>query len=312
MAHSTGPATGNRWDTGNWETGNRWEKGDIAFLHAMEEWSPEDQTAMWDYVPYKATQRKYPPLNPRRERALTFADPVIVLDVAPGCALITTVSAYSSNAANRFLPPWRQLYHRDKNPEDFRSFVGSALVSDQRPPLRLRPGDRFPKPRTSWVWIQSAWVVPLHLLGRFTKVPGHSRGVKLRMLPESLEELCGHMAAVCLAWPDCQSRLAAARGAGEATLVASLLPAASSSSAAPSSSAASVSARAPASSPSPSPPASSPSPSPPTSSPSPSPPPAAAAAAPGLSWSAIAASGKRSPAPDLPSAEEKRPRKYRY
>jgi hypothetical protein len=58
MAHSTGPATGNRWDTGNWETGNRWEKGDIAFLHASEEWSPEDQTAILGYVPYKATQRK--------------------------------------------------------------------------------------------------------------------------------------------------------------------------------------------------------------------------------------------------------------
>jgi hypothetical protein len=227
---------------------------------------------------------------------------VIILDIAPGCALITTVSAYSSSAANRFLPPWRQFYHRDKNPEDFRSFLGSDVVSEQYPPLRLRPGDRFPKPQTSWVWVQSAWVVPQHLLGRFTKVPGHAHGTKLRMLPESLENLCGHMAAVCLAWPDCQSRLAVARGAHEATLIAALGPAAPASPAAPSTPAA------------PSPSMASVSAGSPVSSPSPSPPDAAAAAADRpLSWSAIVANGKRAPAQGpAPAGAEKKPRKYRY
>ncbi|KAK4233997.1 hypothetical protein C8A03DRAFT_19029 [Achaetomium macrosporum] len=168
---------------------NDWREGDIAFLMPSAEFSSADYDALirpspgaqYGYVPPKATG--HPVISVRR------------LSERSTHVLITPVSAYSSGPANDYLAPWKQVYHSRKNPRDFRAFHGSERPSDEFPPLFLEKGAAIPKPRTSWVHIQSLWVVPLTVLKRFTK----SRQL-LRVRADSLDDLRRHMARGCKSW----------------------------------------------------------------------------------------------------------------
>ncbi|AEO60866.1 hypothetical protein MYCTH_90096 [Thermothelomyces thermophilus ATCC 42464] len=176
-----------------------WRPGMIAFLHKKKECYPEaiEDLISTGHLPHGA-----------------LGHPVIILQrpsMQSTHVLITTVSSYCAEE-NNGSPPWKQPRHRSKCPEDFRSFLGSERVSNTYQPLRLHPGKQFPKPSASWVYIQSAFVVPVCVLGRFFRPP-MPRGMMLTMLPESLEDLRCHMAAKCKAWAECQERLLAAEAA---------------------------------------------------------------------------------------------------
>ncbi|KAL2256996.1 hypothetical protein VTK26DRAFT_789 [Humicola hyalothermophila] len=152
----------------------QWAAGDVAFLRRVEEFSPSDYAAL---------------MKPRRsegrghlQRGAT-GHPVIILAGTRTHVVATTVSAYGSGPENGYLAPWKQRRHQDKEPEDFRSFSGSERPNG-RPFLRLEPGMSWPKRRTSWVNIQSVFVVPRTVLARFTR----SRE-DLRVQSESLEDL---------------------------------------------------------------------------------------------------------------------------
>ncbi|KAL2153647.1 hypothetical protein VTH82DRAFT_4802 [Thermothelomyces myriococcoides] len=176
-----------------------WTPGMIAFLHKRTECSPEaiEDLIKTGHLPQGA-----------------LGHPVIILQrpsLESTHVLITTVSSYCAEETQG-TPPWKQARHRSKCPEDFRSFLGSERVSNKYPPLRLHPGKQFPKPHASWVYIQSAFVVPVCVLGRFSRPP-MPRGMILTMLPESLEDLRCHMAAKCKTWAECQERLLASETA---------------------------------------------------------------------------------------------------
>jgi hypothetical protein len=134
------------------------------------------------------------PLTCRRERygymnERALGHPVIILDrISPESdhVLITSVSAYSVER-NGGLPPWEQFCHRKKNPESFRSFNGCERYNTSVPPLYLVDG-QMPKPEASWVYCESLYVVPLSVIGVFTKSK-----TQLRMRPDSLEELMTFM-----------------------------------------------------------------------------------------------------------------------
>lgn len=138
----------------------KWEKGQIAYLVSFERFSKHDYTNLIasHYIPRKATNH-----------------PVIVLEVSNGMALITTVSAYSSDEHNNYLPPWKQPYHKHKKVDDFHFFAGSARPpvisksSVSRDGLTMIDGHTMPKPQASWIYLQSVWTVPFSVLGRFDK-----------------------------------------------------------------------------------------------------------------------------------------------
>jgi len=165
---------------------HQWEEGDIAFLKPVDEFSSEQCDELLAARPHRP--RGY--LHPR-----AAGHPVIILSrLSPASThvAITPVSAYSSGPDNNYLPPWQQRCHDRKQPGDFRSFVGSALAPGKSPDsaLRLRDNKTMPKPKASWVYVQSVWVVPLTVLKGFTK----SRQGLLRVEPESLASLRRHMA----------------------------------------------------------------------------------------------------------------------
>ncbi|KAL2018234.1 hypothetical protein VTK56DRAFT_1141 [Thermocarpiscus australiensis] len=162
---------------------NNWREGDIAFLRPSGEFSSSDYDALIRsrYIPAKAT-----------------GHPVIILrrlSEHSTHVLITPVSAYSSGPFNHYLPPWKQVHHAPKHPRDFRGFHGSELPNDEFPALFLEEGQSMPKPRTSWLYIQSLWVVPLSVITRFTK----SREL-LRVRADSLDDLRRDMARRCKSW----------------------------------------------------------------------------------------------------------------
>ncbi|KAK0620205.1 hypothetical protein B0T14DRAFT_225737 [Immersiella caudata] len=123
------------------------------------------------------------------ERAL--GHPCIILDrLSPKSnhVLITSVSAYSVEQ-NGGQPPWEQYHHRYKNPASFRSFSGCQRYNTNVPPLRLVDGQAMPKPKASWVYTENLYVVPLSVIGVFTKSK-----TQLRMCQDSLDELMSFMA----------------------------------------------------------------------------------------------------------------------
>ena len=122
-----------------------WTVGDVAFLRPSTQFSESDYAAL--ITPQRGQRCGY--LNPS-----ATGHPVIILAATSSHVVVTTVSAYGSGRENGFLAPWRQQCHRQKRPEDFRSFVGCEAFGS-RPLLRLEPGMAWPKPKTSWVYIQS-------------------------------------------------------------------------------------------------------------------------------------------------------------
>ncbi|KAM7198404.1 hypothetical protein V8F20_006165, partial [Naviculisporaceae sp. PSN 640] len=166
-----------------------WRQGDIAFLKPEDAFSPQDHDvlikpakgAKFGYLPAKATGHPVIILSSPTERSTHV--------------LITPVSAYSSGEDNNYLPPWEQEAHKWKYHRCFRSFDGCERYSDEFPPLYLEGGKSMPKPRASWLYVQSLWVVPLSVIGIFTK----TRDL-LRVRQDSVKSLLDHMKAECKSW----------------------------------------------------------------------------------------------------------------
>ncbi|EJT82216.1 hypothetical protein GGTG_02190 [Gaeumannomyces tritici R3-111a-1] len=191
-----------------------WQEGDIAFLRSHHSFTEDE---------YKSLIGK----GPGRLAIGATCHPVIILRRCPrqGLSVITTVSAYASEE-RRNLPPWRQVAHGRKRPQDFRAFAGSELppspagagAGSGRPALTLAaPHMRMPKPRASWVYVRHVAVVPDSVLGVFNKSPVH-----LRVSRASVGDLLAHMRESCpaaIGW--CLSAVVGAAGSGRAP-VASL------------------------------------------------------------------------------------------
>lgn len=153
-----------------------WQDGDIAFLQHYTKFSEEDYTSL---IPTR-----------RLPRGAT-GHPCIVLQHLSGAdVLITTVSAYGSGAHNGYLAPWKRSVHARINPTDFRSFQGSERPTLRCNPLTLESGKLMPKPKASWLNINSTWKVPITALSHFDK----SRDV-LRLTQQSLTDLRLHIVA---------------------------------------------------------------------------------------------------------------------
>ncbi|KAK4152329.1 hypothetical protein C8A00DRAFT_34969 [Chaetomidium leptoderma] len=211
---ASGPTTCRSWRQGASPGAHRHNQGDIAFLYNADQFSKSDSDALIQapighsegYIPTGAT-----------------GHPVIILGRLSEHSthvLVTTVSSYRADQLG-LLSPWKQPRHRKKDPEDFRSFAGCQRPSEAYPPLSLLAGQSLPKPRTGWVYVQCALVVPLSVLGPFGKT---CSGEPFQMQPSSLAELRLHFAAKCLTWRDCERRLAAAEPSPVALLPAPSLP----------------------------------------------------------------------------------------
>jgi hypothetical protein len=118
--------------------------------------------------------------------------PVIILDRTDDYQhfIVTTVSAYSSGPHNNYLPPWQKLNHRNKQPNGFRAFEGSERPNRKCQHLRLADNMKWPKPETSWVYINSPLLVPGTDLDRYDRV---GLLVQLHMDPNSLKNLLRDM-----------------------------------------------------------------------------------------------------------------------
>ncbi|KAI2621940.1 hypothetical protein GGS26DRAFT_594313 [Hypomontagnella submonticulosa] len=152
-----------------------WRDGDIAFLKGVED---------FDMVEYEALiKTKY--LHPG-----ATGHPVIILERSKDSKyfLVTTISAYRSGRENDYLPPWEQEHHSWKCPGAFRAFSESARPDNKRKYLYLEGNASLPKPKTSWVYTRTIFVVPSSVLWYFDKAPE-----PLRMTRESLKDLLGHM-----------------------------------------------------------------------------------------------------------------------
>ncbi|KAJ9142503.1 hypothetical protein NKR23_g7230 [Pleurostoma richardsiae] len=155
-----------------------WKDGDIAYLKCHSTFSEADREELLEsgYLHYGAT-----------------GHPCIILRHLSGThVLVTPVSAYSSGEFNGNLAPWKQEVHRLKSPDHFRAIQGSELPPNKRQALQLEMGMAMPKPRASWVNVQSVWMVPLTTISTFDKAQG-----VLRLTSESLSDLCSHVRARC-------------------------------------------------------------------------------------------------------------------
>lgn len=132
-----------------------WAAGDISFLRHYQTFNDKDTKDLIDshHLPRNAT-----------------CHPVIVLAVQDNKAIVTPVSAFSTES-NNFLPPWKQEHHRSKKSDRFRSFVGTRRAN-KHPELRLADDAmKMPKPQASWVYIEHFYCVPFSVLGVFNKSP---------------------------------------------------------------------------------------------------------------------------------------------
>ncbi|KAK3352686.1 hypothetical protein B0T25DRAFT_542551 [Lasiosphaeria hispida] len=207
-----------RAETIEWASGKKYEpahdrhqlwppacnEGDVAFLLDADNFSEHDHAELMK--PKTASKHAYLPVK-------ATAHPVIILKrISPQSqyVLITPISAYSSSKENNYRPPWKQECHKWKAPWDFRSFFPCARYEEKdflgntraHEYLYLDGGRRMPKPEASWLHIQSVYVVPLTVIGNFTK----SREV-LRVDPTSLAMLRRDMAQGCNTWKESLSRL---------------------------------------------------------------------------------------------------------
>lgn len=175
-----------------------WRQGDIAFLKPEDAFSSQDYQTLiepsngfkFGYLPPKAT-----------------GHPVIILSSPTEKSthvLVTPVSAYSSSEQNNFLPPWKQAPHQWKYHRCFRSFYGCERYTNEFPYLYLEDGKSMPKPKASWIYIQSLWAVPLSVIGIFTK----TREL-LRVREDSVKSILDHMRAECKRWKECMAEMEA-------------------------------------------------------------------------------------------------------
>lgn len=155
-----------------------WQDGEVAFLKLSNQFDDHDWNCLINsgYLPKGAT-----------------GHPVIILSRRSSSSThvaVTTVSAYSSGKFNNYLAPWKQDFHYRKSRHSFRSFQGSERADGSRQLLYLEGKKMMPKPKASWVYIQSVYVVPITTLTLFDKAP-----TRLRMTKESLVDLRSHIAA---------------------------------------------------------------------------------------------------------------------
>ncbi|RYO97060.1 hypothetical protein DL765_011358 [Monosporascus sp. GIB2] len=152
-----------------------WREGEIAYLKPASEFEAED---------YKSC------IESEEVAEGATGHPVIILRRCSPAAthvIVTPVTAFCSGPENHFLPPWKQLWHSRKARDDFRAFLGCARPTDKRAHLLLEAGS-MPKPKTSWVYVRSVYLVPVWTLLLFNKVD-----VVLRMKQESLADLRSHI-----------------------------------------------------------------------------------------------------------------------
>ncbi|RYO98799.1 hypothetical protein DL764_006987 [Monosporascus ibericus] len=156
---------------------HEWKEGEIAYLKPASEFKAQDYESC---IQSKEVD----------ERAT--GHPVIILkrhSPAATHVIVTPVTAFSSGPENDFLPPWKQRYHASKAHDDFRAFLGCARPTDKRAHLLLEAAS-MPKPKTSWVYVQSVYLVPVSTLQFFNKV-----NIVLRMKQDSFADLRSHMYA---------------------------------------------------------------------------------------------------------------------
>ncbi|KAK7998726.1 hypothetical protein PG991_015205 [Apiospora marii] len=112
-------------------TKDTWERRDIAYLKSQEELEKEFQEVV---------------LGQELHCGAT-GHPCIIMDMSPNRqhALVTTISSFSSGPHNNYLPPWKQTWHRAKDPDRFRSFAGTDHYSASRSFLYLEGGRRVPQ-----------------------------------------------------------------------------------------------------------------------------------------------------------------------
>lgn len=148
-----------------------WQEGDIAYLKCHECFSDGDY-------------RELIASGAISEGAT--GHPCIILKVLPGPrVVITTISAYGSGDHNNNCAPWIAMRCYSQEKWFFRSFQGSVCGNNYKP-LQLIPGQKMPKPETSWLFIKNVYSVPLSVIGRFTKPRD---GQLLKMTPRSLADL---------------------------------------------------------------------------------------------------------------------------
>ncbi|KAH8163566.1 hypothetical protein CIB48_g4698 [Xylaria polymorpha] len=154
-----------------------WQTGDVAFLKQAEAFNETERREL---------------LDSRRVPTNATGHPVIILAKSDDSRyyIVTTVSAYKSGEDNNFLPPWKQEFHKRKDIGGFRAFEGSERPNKNFEFLRLADGKKWPKEKTSWVYIHNPSLVPVTTLLRYTKPR-----TDLRMEPASLQDLLGHMEA---------------------------------------------------------------------------------------------------------------------
>ncbi|KAI1260630.1 hypothetical protein F5Y18DRAFT_441633 [Xylariaceae sp. FL1019] len=149
-----------------------WQLGQIAYLKNVSLFSAVDDSELIKsgHLPKSATNH-----------------PVIILDKSPDGKqyIVTTVSAYSSSAANNYLPPWQRPHLKDMVRSGFRAFPGCAKPDNNQNFLQLTTGQSWPKPETSWVYIHRVYIVPTSVLAFFNK----AGGVQLCMAKDSFDEL---------------------------------------------------------------------------------------------------------------------------
>ncbi|KAK7920790.1 hypothetical protein PG985_008812 [Apiospora marii] len=165
-------------------TKDTWERRDIAYLKSQEELEKEFQEVI---------------LGQELHCGAT-GHPCIIMDMSPNRqhALVTTISSFSSGPHNNYLPPWKQTWHRAKDPDRFRSFAGTDHYSASRSFLYLEGGRQFPKSRTAWVYAGWAHLVPIGALKPFLVNRGATDAgtKKLRLEMQSWIDLYGHQCSV--------------------------------------------------------------------------------------------------------------------
>ncbi|KAI0477476.1 hypothetical protein GGR56DRAFT_673849 [Xylariaceae sp. FL0804] len=173
--------------TVNKQTTQSWNIGDVAFLKEKEAFSDIDRQELIE------------------SRVLPFGalgHPVIILDSSPDSShhIVVTVSAYNSGPDIDYKAPWKQSYHNQKNPEDFRAFFGSERPGDKHDYLRLEEGQSWPKPKTSWVYTKASFLVPSTVLREFRR--SRVKGWKhLHVTQASIDSLRAQMTASSSKFP---------------------------------------------------------------------------------------------------------------
>ncbi|KAB5542546.1 hypothetical protein GE09DRAFT_1244884, partial [Coniochaeta sp. 2T2.1] len=147
-----------------------WRAGDIAYLSDSEYFFARE----WDALIGTGTLDEG-----------TTGHPCIILKTMSGNRfVITTVSAFGSSVHDsKPVAPWKRGFRGQAHL--YRSFEGSELSRYNVKPLRLVPGQKWHKPKASWVKISNVYEVPGSVLREYKPECGYRR----RMDPESLVDL---------------------------------------------------------------------------------------------------------------------------